>query len=116
MSTLKAYGFSPLFKIIENYISSTSSVLVEDSPPHLRTTLRQGNSLSPMLFDLLMDVLIRLIEKRTHDRLYDTYKVNVTTSISHLMYANDILLLLRPMLKLFTLSKTSWSNPQPSQG
>lgn len=45
-----------------------------------------------MLFDLVMDVLSRLIERKVHGNELDTYKVNGTTSISHLMYAEDILL------------------------
>lgn len=39
-----------------------------------------------------MDVLSRLIEKKSQDRLFGTYKVNGANSITHLMYADDVLL------------------------
>lgn len=38
------------------------------------------------------DILSKLIEEGVKDRKYENYIVNGTTSISHLMYANDILL------------------------
>lgn len=39
-----------------------------------------------------MDVLSSLIERGVRERKYDTYVVNAATSISHLMYVDDILL------------------------
>lgn len=37
-------------------------------------------------------LLSRLIERKINDKLLDTYKVKEDTSVSHLMYADDILL------------------------
>ena len=93
--TLEAYGFSPMFcKMIWNCISSASfSVLVEGSPtPPFKSQrgIRQGDPLSPILFDMIMDVLGRLIQREVKNKIIYTYQVNGATFISHLMYANDI--------------------------
>lgn len=96
IATLEAFVFSPLFcRIIWNCISSASfSVLVEGSPtPPFKNCkgIRQGDPLSPILFDMVMDVLSRLIEDRVMEKRYDTCIVNGVISSSHLMYADGVL-------------------------
>lgn len=54
--------------------------------------VRQGDPLSPILFDLVMDVLSRMIIQEVEEKKISNYMVNGSTSISHLMYANVILL------------------------
>lgn len=49
------------------------------------------DSLSPIIFDMVVDNLSKLIEKKVGERKIDIYKMNGATSISHLMYANDVL-------------------------
>lgn len=48
--------------------------------------IRQGDTLSPILFDLIMDVLTWLIENKVELKQYDAYQVNGCISITHLMY------------------------------
>lgn len=66
-STFETYGFSPLLcKMIWNCISTVSfPVLVEGtSTPFFRNQgIRQGDPLSPILFDMVVDVLSKLIER-----------------------------------------------------
>lgn len=71
----KAYDFSPhLCKLVWNCISTTSfSVLVKGTPiPPFKNHkgIRHGASLSPILFDIVMDVL-RLVEREVEvKRIY----------------------------------------------
>lgn len=57
--------------------------------------IRQSDPLSPILFDMVMDVLIILVEGEVGEKSFATYWVNGATPISHLMYADDILLFLK---------------------
>lgn len=96
-STLEAMGFCPLIvKLVHNCISTTSfSVLVEGAPSPPFTNhrgIRQRDSLPPILFDLTMDNLRRLIEKEIKEKRLDTYVVNGATSIAHLIYVDDVLI------------------------
>lgn len=54
--------------------------------------IRQGEPLSPILFEMTMDILTRLIEKEIGGKRIDTYQVNGATSITHLKYDNDVLI------------------------
>lgn len=86
----------PLFtKMIWNTISSASfSVLIEGSPiPPFKNHrgIRQGDFFSPILFDMVMDIISRLIEREVREKRIDT-QVNETTSITHLMYADNVLI------------------------
>lgn len=96
ITTLKAMGFSQkCAKIINNCISTASSVLIKGTPTapfKNQRGIRQGDTLSPFLLDLIMDVLSRLIKNKVEQGKYDTYQVNGTTKINHLMYADAILL------------------------
>lgn len=90
-------GFCPLLcKLVNNRISFASfSVLVEGSPTPPFTNyrgIRQGDPLSPILFHLVMDNLSRPIEKEIKDKKLDTYVVNGSVSISHLIYVDDVLI------------------------
>jgi len=90
-NTLKAYDFSPLFcRIIWNCISSASSVMLEGTLQEPQRNQTRGSPLFPILFNILMDTLSRLIEREVRNKRKDTYQVNRAASIIYLMYADDI--------------------------
>lgn len=48
-----------------------------------------------------MDNLRKLIERKVQEKKLDTYKVNGATSLTHLIYADDIFLLTKADRKSF---------------
>ena len=58
--------------------------------------IRQGDSLSPFLFVLVMEALSRLMDKAVHENLGEGFAVNnhnrPELKISHLLFANDTLI------------------------
>lgn len=61
--------------------------------------LRQGDPLSPFLFSLRSEVLSRLLRKKEKAGLMHGIKVHMNAAISHLMYANDLLIMSRAKLE-----------------
>lgn len=94
--TIKALVFFNLFnKMVLNAISIVSfSVLIEGAPtPPFKNhkDLDKGTP-CPLYYLMVMDVLSRIIDREIRAKRIDTQQVNGTTSISHLMYADDVLL------------------------
>ena len=62
--------------------------------------LRQGNLLSPLLFILVMEVLIRLIIKAAEVGFLEGIRINGSRSedilISHLLFTDDTLIFCKP--------------------
>lgn len=54
--------------------------------------IKQWDPLSPIPFDMAMDILSYLIEREVKERKIDTYQMNEATFITHLMYAEDVLI------------------------
>lgn len=97
--TLKAFGFSPTWILwIKECVSKVSySIKVNGQPtPWFRPTrgLRQGDSLSPYLFILFMEVVIHNITLQSHSRESGIgFKLLPrTATIPSLMFADDKLL------------------------
>ena len=98
ITVLKAFGFSKNFtNLIYQCLSLVqfSLLLSEGQCPSFNPSygLRQGDPLSPYLFILGSEVLIRIINKEVADGNISRVKVSSTAPlISKLFYADDIIL------------------------
>lgn len=97
--TLYKFGFGERWRSwISAIVSSTRlSVLINGSPTKEFETnrgLRQGNPLSPMLFDLVGEVLHILFSKEESLGLISGIKLGNGPSISHLQFADDTVIFL----------------------
>src|ERR1044071_6925654 len=61
--------------------------------------LRQGDPLSPLLFVICMEVLTRLIKKDTSSREFSYHQFCESTRLTHLMFADDIVLFCKGEIK-----------------
>lgn len=127
---LKMFGFNPRrISWIQSCLSSFSySIMLNGSTYGLiiRTRgLRQGDSLSPLLFAIGMKILSRILDKARDLSLIHGFKLSSRgPSISPLLYADDVLLFgrvtlfearsLQCCLKLFSNWYGQASNPQKS--
>ncbi|WOK96155.1 hypothetical protein Cni_G04862 [Canna indica] len=99
---LVARGFSSLWIswVLHILRSATSSVIINDSigaPFAHKRGLRQGNPLSPLLFNLVADVLSRLISLAANSRsingvLQDQFRGGGGGGITHILYAGDLIM------------------------
>ncbi|KAJ0864335.1 putative RNA-directed DNA polymerase [Helianthus annuus] len=75
--------------------SARASVLVNGSPTRefdCSRGLRQGDPLSPFLFVIVMEALSGIMKKAVSVGLFNGIKIsNEGTSLSHLMYADDVI-------------------------
>lgn len=98
----------------------TRTKLENNSMGYFKTLLKNHKAikhkdpLSPILFDMVMDTLSKLIDRELRNKKMNTYQVNGVNSITHLMYANDIVNFtkanskyLKSIKKYWTLSPTS---------
>ncbi|KAG0473842.1 hypothetical protein HPP92_015699 [Vanilla planifolia] len=95
---LKRFGFSDKFiRMVNNYLTSNMfSVLINGCPqgffPASRG-VRQGDSLSPALYVLASEVLIRSLKKLMEEKKIDTYSIpRGSPLISSLAFADDTLI------------------------
>ena len=76
--------------------SATTSILINGSPSipiKLQKGLRQGDSLSPFLFDVIVEVLHLIIVKATSMRLWEGIEANHGgQKVTHLQYADDVIM------------------------
>jgi hypothetical protein len=122
MEVLQAWGFGESWRRwIEDLLSTASSRILlngrQGAPiKHLRG-VRQGDSLSPMLFIIAMDVLHRLFIKAAQDgvlRKMEPAEVRYQCS----MYADDVILFIRPTVQEARAVKrilTIFGDTQPLQ-
>nr|POE46674.1 putative mitochondrial protein [Quercus suber] len=95
---LKAFGFSSSFtKLIHQCLSSVEFTLLLNGGQYPSFSpsrgLRQGDPLSPYLFILGSEVLLRLLNREVSQKRLSGVKVsNIAPPISKLCYADDIIL------------------------
>lgn len=86
-------------------MNAAASILVNGSPTipfKLQRGLRQGDPLSPFLFDLVVENLSLLIQKSTAMNLWEGVGVSSgSVKITHLQYADDTILFLPSQFRLF---------------
>ena len=121
IAILKAFRFSSNFtKLIHQCLSSIEFTLLLNGgqrPSFFPSRgLRQGNSLSPYLFILGSEVLLRLLNRKVSQKRLLVVKVsNTAPPISKLCYADDIILFCKAkyaeiaILKSYLEKFSSWS-------
>lgn len=61
--------------------------------------LRQGDPLSPLLFNLVVDALAHMMNKaREHGHIKGVVSNLIEVGITHLQYADDIIIMMEGML------------------
>lgn len=100
LEVLQARGFGDTWRRwIETLLSTASSRIIlngHHGPPiQHRRGVRQGDSLSPMLFIIAMDVLHRLFLKATRDGVL-TKMEPTAIKFQCSIYADDVILFIRP--------------------
>lgn len=105
MKILKAMRFSALIrKLIFECISTTSfSLLIEGEVINQFSSgrgLRKGDLLSPILFILTMEHFSPLCHLAIRRGDLEMYIMGGTSSVSHLLYANDVLSFMKVAKKL----------------
>lgn len=111
--TLDKMGFPPRWRMwISSCITSAAaSILINGSPTapfKLHRGLRQGDPLSPFLFDLVVETLSLVIQKASHLGLWEGVEVTKNgEKITHLQYADDTIIFCPPNLDyLLNIKKT----------
>lgn len=92
--------------------SASASILINGSPTtpiKLQRGLRQGDPLSPFLFDIVVEPLNLLIQKAISLKLWDGLEVCKNgTKISHLQYADDMILFCSPNIDCLMSIKSTF--------
>lgn len=79
-------------------MTASASILVNGSPS-LHRGLRQGDPLSPFLFDIVVECLNLLIVKATTLNLWEGIEISPGgPKVTHLQYADDTVIFCRPNL------------------
>lgn len=100
-SVLVAYGFGNRFVswIMQYYKETRTSILVNGSPTFEFSPscgLRQGDPISPLLFNLVAEVLSFMINKAVSDGdLKGSDLDGVANTITHVQFADDTLIFIR---------------------
>ena len=101
LHVLRCLGFPEQWVVwIKACICSPSfSVLVNGSPNGMIKSnrgLRQGDPLSPYLFSLVMEAFTLALESGLRRGRWESYCLKGCPTISHLLFADDILIFLKP--------------------
>ena len=101
MYMLQRCGFSEKWRKWVRYCISTVkfSILINGSPSDFFGSsrgLRQGDHLSPLLFDIVMEALSRMLDVVASARQFSGFSVGSTVGplvmVSHLLFADDTLI------------------------
>ena len=97
--------------ILSCVTTASASILINGSPStpfNLQRGLRQGDPLSPFLFDIAAEVLHLMIEKSTSLNLWEGLEINPGgLKISHLQYADDTIIFCPPRIDFLTNIKNA---------
>ncbi|GJT51439.1 RNA-directed DNA polymerase, eukaryota [Tanacetum coccineum] len=90
---LISFGFGPKWRswIRGSLSSGKASILVNGSPTtefHLYRGLKQGDPLAPFLFLLIMESLHLSFSRAVEAGIFKGYKIDPSTTLSHLFYAD----------------------------
>lgn len=105
--SLASLNFPPkLISLIMSCVTTSSvSILINGKPSkyfHPSRGISQGYPLSPYLFIICMESLTRLINQDINKKFWDPIKIGrVSTEISHLLFADDLVLFVRVDTKNF---------------
>ena len=103
--TLSQMGFPTQWRkwIGACVMSASASILINGSPTtpfKLHRGLRQGDPLSPFLFDLAVETLSLIIQKASNLKLWEGIEVcKGGMKVTHLQYADDTILFCPPRLE-----------------
>lgn len=78
--------------------SARPSILINGSPTkefNMERGLRQGDPLSPLLFNLVGEMLHKLLESATKSGIFEGINLNNNYNISHLQFADDTILFIK---------------------
>lgn len=81
--------------ILECFISPSFSVLINGKPNGFfkgRKGLRQGDSLSPYLFIMCVEVLSKLLDSAARDGIYGYHPKCQALALTHLIFADDLVI------------------------
>ena len=104
LHVMRCIGF-PEQWIKECIFTPSFSVLINGSPNGMIKSnrgLRQGDPLSPYLFSLVMEAFTLSLESGLRCRRWETFSMEGCPVVSHLLFADDILLFLKPTRRSIT--------------
>lgn len=111
---LQAYALPPTFIhwILECVTNPSFSILLNGKPKGFfkgKKGLRHGDPLSPYLFIMCMNDLSQLLDKATRGGTFDYHPKSKNLALTHLVFANDMVIFLLQIIILYRVSKVYWT-------